>query len=61
MRHQRVFLIRHGETEWSVNGRHAGITGISLTENGRATSRRRGAIVAKLSLAQVLTGVSDRP
>jgi broad specificity phosphatase PhoE len=60
MRHQRVFLIRHGETEWSVNGRHTGITDISLTENGRATARRLGAIVAKLSLAQVLTSPLSR-
>jgi len=60
MRHQRVFLIRHGETEWSVNGRHTGITDISLTENGRAMARRLGAIVGKLSLAQVLTSPLSR-
>ena len=57
---QKVYLLRHGETEWSLNGRHTGVTDIPLTENGRRIARLLQPILQKEKFALVLSSPLQR-
>ena len=57
---QELYLIRHGETEWSLNGRHTGVSDIPLTENGRQVARQWRPLAAPKTFALVLTSPLQR-
>jgi len=49
-----LWLIRHGETEWSLSGAHTGRTDIPLTAAGRAQAAAIGRYLAGRPFALVL-------
>jgi probable phosphoglycerate mutase len=55
-----LWLIRHGETEWSLSGAHTGRTDIPLTERGHAEAVALGNLLAGHRFALVLTSPMQR-
>ena len=49
-----LWLVRHGETEWSAEGKHTSRTDISLTERGREKAAVLGEYLAGTPFAAVL-------
>jgi broad specificity phosphatase PhoE len=48
-----IYLARHGETAWSIAGRHTGLTDLPLTERGEGNARALGQGLASLRFAKV--------
>jgi len=52
---KQIFLIRHGETEWSRSGAHTGRTDLPLTVEGREKAAALARVLAGRRFALVLT------
>ncbi|MBI3819851.1 MAG: histidine phosphatase family protein [Planctomycetes bacterium] len=56
----RIYLIRHGETAWSISGQHTGGTDIELTEQGERNARMIGTRLKSLVFEAVYTSSLQR-
>ena len=57
---ERVWLIRHGETEWSRSGAHTGRTDLPLTKSGEDRAAATGRFLAGRPFSLVLTSPLKR-
>jgi broad specificity phosphatase PhoE len=55
-----LVLLRHGETEWTISGRHTGRTDIQLTDAGREEARAAGERIAGMRFDRVITSPMER-
>ncbi len=55
-----VFVMRHGETAWSANGRHTSTTDLALTENGRRLAERLRPVLAQEAFTRVFVSPMRR-
>ena len=55
-----VWLVRHGQTEWSASGRHTSTTDLPLTPDGEAAARALAPRLASTSFDLVLTSPRER-
>src|SRR6185436_18609370 len=56
----RIYLVRHGETEWSLSGQHTGRTDIPLTARGEDGARKLGQRFRGIPFTHVLTSPRQR-
>lgn len=56
----RLYLIRHGETEWSLSGQHTGRTDLPLTTHGEDEARKLIPWLRHIKFARVLTSPLQR-
>jgi broad specificity phosphatase PhoE len=50
-----VYLVRHGETAWTLSGQHTGLTDLPLTERGERNAHRLGDRLHSVAVAKVFT------
>ena len=59
-RSDELWVVRHGETEWSAAGRHTSTTDVELTAAGEGAARALGARLAGTAFDLVLTSPRAR-
>ena len=55
-----IVLVRHGQTEWSLDGRHTGRTDLPLTREGERQARAAGALLAGSKISAAWSSPAER-
>jgi probable phosphoglycerate mutase len=55
-----LILLRHGETEWSLDGQHTGRTDIPLTARGEAAAKALEPMLSRRDIVAVFTSPARR-
>src|SRR2546423_13655705 len=55
-----LILLRHGETEWSLAGKHTGRTDIPLTPKGEEAAKALAPMLSRRDIAAVFTSPARR-
>jgi broad specificity phosphatase PhoE len=55
-----IYLVRHGETKWSLSGQHTGLTDLPLTKEGEEQARRLRRRLTSMTFAKVLSSPLQR-
>src|SRR5882672_11236288 len=50
-----IMVIRHGQTEWSANGRHTSVTDLPLTADGEEQAAQLKPVLAGRQFAAVIS------
>ena len=56
----RLYLIRHGETAWSISAQHTGRTDIPLTARGEEDARTLAELLRAVRFSRVFTSPRQR-
>ncbi|MCG2600297.1 MAG: histidine phosphatase family protein [Achromobacter sp.] len=56
----RVYLVRHGDTVWTLTAQHTGRTDLPLTEQGERQAREVGASLTALRFDRILSSPLQR-
>ncbi|MEO8336215.1 MAG: histidine phosphatase family protein [bacterium] len=51
----QLYLVRHGQTAWSLSGQHTGLTDVPMTEHGEDEARALEPLLRPLTFTRVLT------
>jgi len=57
----RIFLIRHGETDWNKEGRFQGQINIPLNKNGKDQAKKASKYLSEINFNKAFSSSMDRP